>query len=159
MGFIDKIVLVVRKGVRKMIEGMQNYRNLDKLQEQAKHEWRPQTREQEVVEKGLTIHNIESFLTNALPKMDPTAAQKIAEVTPMRASDGPGGAMGTFASSLMQQAAHPPPPVVEFESNGLKFKVEGGVVFRKDWVEVTGNEEFKIEDGKIFHLEWQKIKE
>ena len=47
---------------------------------------------------------------------------------------------------------------LEFEADGVKFKVEGATVYKKTWVEVTDDSEFRTEDGKIFHLEWVKIK-
>ena len=67
------------------------------------------------------------------------------------------------------------PPVVEFEDNGVKFKVECGSVFKKDWVDVK-SDEYRIVntvngsvvintpsangmDGlKVQKLDWIKVK-
>ncbi len=62
-------------------------------------------------------------------------------------------------SGNVQQPIIPQPPQsVEFETDGVKFKVVGSEVFRKAWVEITDITEYKIEDDKIMHLEWIKIK-
>ncbi len=63
------------------------------------------------------------------------------------------------------------PPVVEFEDNGIKFKVEGGSVFKKDWVDVKAEEYRVVErssgrtlgvegmvDLKVQRLDWVKVK-
>lgn len=67
--------------------------------------------------------------------------------------------------------APPRPPVVEFEDNGVKFKVEGGSVFKKDWIDVKP-EEYRIvekttgkatdltilKDLKVQKIDWVKVK-
>ena len=57
-----------------------------------------------------------------------------------------------------QEPVKPVIPVVEFEDNGVKFKMENGGVYKETWVEVKDLSRYKIEGDKILMLDWVKIK-
>ena len=40
-----------------------------------------------------------------------------------------------------------PQPITYFETNGIKFKIDNGQVYKKDWVEVTNKSDYKVIRG------------
>lgn len=50
------------------------------------------------------------------------------------------------------------PQVIEFEDNGVKFKVENGSVYKKDWADVDMTEHRVTDSGRVQKLDWTKVK-
>lgn len=131
------------------MQGFEAYnKNFGEPGKNAAQEWKPQTREHQILDSRLGLDNIDAFIEAAVPKA-------IVEADPL-----------TMLVPAIQKAqpqlppAPPPQPavqVVEFETDGVKFRVEGTSVYKKAWVDVTDDGEYKTEDERIYHLEWTRV--